>query len=155
VPPLKCTLIKLINTILSVLKTRYYLFHSSGPYKYKCKIAVNILSCPKRTLMRFSQLRSWLGRRSCCRRPYYAGGAGSPARPFQSWTGAPARSSCRLEGEFFNIFFYHDFAKIHSLSEILQNYTSTAVGYGVRYLPPGSSVCRCFIPATYQGEYPR
>jgi hypothetical protein len=33
---------------------------------------------------------------------------------------------------FFNIFFYHDFAKIHSPSEILQNYTSTTVAHGVR-----------------------
>jgi hypothetical protein len=33
---------------------------------------------------------------------------------------------------FYAYFFYHDFAKIYGLSEILQNYTSAVVAYGVR-----------------------
>jgi hypothetical protein len=42
-------------------------------------------------------------------------------------------------GNFLYIF-YHDFAKIYGSLEILQKYTSAAVGHGVRGLTPGGSV---------------
>jgi hypothetical protein len=44
--------------------------------------------------------------------------------------------SSSVKSEFFLYIFYHDFAKIYGLPEILQNYTSAVVTHGVRDITP-------------------